>query len=68
MKFYHQSRIPKINNYTYQFTFRGALNTVSDEELKTMRIRYIVEHNKEAKAYLRANNPEGSIWHKLGSL
>jgi hypothetical protein len=57
----------RINQYTYEYTVRGVPYIVSDEQLKTMRIRYIVKHNERAKQFLRENNPVGSIWHQLGS-
>lgn len=57
----------KISDYSYQFEYQNQIYAVSDEQLKEMRARYLVAYKTSAKACLRQNNPEGSIWHEIGS-
>lgn len=58
--------VEKINDYAYRYEYRSEVYTVSDEQLKEMRARYLVAHGEKAKEFMRLNNPEGSVWHRLG--
>lgn len=59
--------VEKINDFTYRYQDQfGELSTVSDEVLKTMRIRYLVKHGEYQSAYMVANNPPDHIFHIAG--
>lgn len=58
--------VEKLNDSLYRYEWFGELRTVTAEELKTMRIRYIVAHGKLQSAYMVALNPEDHMFHKLG--